>query len=205
MAKRGRPTKEPSAEDRAKVKELLAENSTIAEMARLFGYSAPTFRKYFSAEIFAAKKEVEKSRPARRVTDEMRDKVKRYIGCNMTPEKVAMVMGYEAPEDLEDFKADFARELAVGKAVYRAKVIDRLDAQMMGGMVGATNKLEALTQITEAGDEPQSQSAAYVGKKVAAQAAANAAAAAGGKFAPRQAPKLAAVGGQRIIPDEPGT
>jgi AraC-like DNA-binding protein len=56
MAKRGRPTKEPSAEDRAKVKELLAENSTIAEMARLFGYSAPTFRKYFSAEIFAAKR-----------------------------------------------------------------------------------------------------------------------------------------------------
>jgi DNA invertase Pin-like site-specific DNA recombinase len=56
MAKRGRPTKEPSAEDRAKVKELLAENSTIAEMARLFGYSAPTFRKYFSAEILPQKR-----------------------------------------------------------------------------------------------------------------------------------------------------
>jgi hypothetical protein len=82
--------------------------------------------------------------------------------------------------------------------VYRAKVIDQLDKQMAVGMVGATNKLEALTQITEAGDEPQSQSAGYVGKKMAAQAAASAAAQAGGKFAPRPAPKLAAVGGQRV-------
>lgn len=205
MAKRGRPTKEPSAKDRAKVKELLGEKATVAEMARLFGYSVPTFRKYFHAELFAAKKLVENSKPARKITDEMREKVKRYVGCRMPIQQVAFALGYEGEDDLDAFKDDFRREIAVGAAVYRAKVIDRLDAQMMGGMVGATNKLEALTQITEAGDEPQSQSAAYVGKKVAAQAAANAAAAAGGKFAPRQAPKLAAVGGQRIIPDEPGT
>jgi hypothetical protein len=73
MAKRGRPTKEPSAEDRAKVAELLAVNSPVSELARLFGYSAPTFRKYFSAELFAAKKLVEKPKVARRVTDDMRE------------------------------------------------------------------------------------------------------------------------------------
>jgi hypothetical protein len=200
MAKRGRPTKEPSAEDRAKVKELLADKAPITDLAKLFGYSAPTFRKYFSVEIFTVKKIVEKSRPVRKVTDEMREKVKRYIGCKMAPEKVALAMGYEAPEDFEDFKADFLRELAVGQAVYRAKVLDRLDAQMTGGMVGATNKLEALTQITDAGDEPQSQSAAYVGKKAAASAAAaNAAAAAGGKFAPPPAE----IGGRRWSARDP--
>jgi hypothetical protein len=56
MAKRGRPTKEPSAEDRAKVKELLAENSTIAEMARLFGYSAPPSVNIFPPRFLPQKK-----------------------------------------------------------------------------------------------------------------------------------------------------
>jgi hypothetical protein len=56
MAKRGRPTKEPSAEDRAKVAELLAVNSPVSELARLFGYSAPTFRKYFQLNYLPAKK-----------------------------------------------------------------------------------------------------------------------------------------------------
>jgi hypothetical protein len=55
------------------VAELLAVNSPVSELARLFGYSAPTFRKYFSAEIFAAKKLVEKPKVARRVTDDMRE------------------------------------------------------------------------------------------------------------------------------------
>lgn len=200
MAKRGRPTKEPTPEDRAKVKELLAEGSPISDLAKMFGYSAPTFRKYFSSEIFTGKKIVENSLPARRITDEMREKVKRYIGCRMPPQQVALAVGYETPEEFEAFKVDFQRELAVGAAVYRAKVLDRLDQQMTGGMVGATNKLEALTQITERGDEPLSQSPGYVGKKEAANAAAHAAAAAGGKFAPRVPPRLAAVGGQRIDP-----
>lgn len=198
MAKRGRPTKEPSAEDRAKVKELLGEGEPVATLAKLFGYSVPTFRKYFSAELFAVKKMVENSKPARRITDEMRERVKRYIGCKMPVERVAMVMGYDVPEELDEFKADFHREIAVGAAVYRAKVIDQLDAQMAVGMVGATNKLEALTQITEQGDEPQSQSAGYVGKKAAAKADAAAAIAGGSKFAPRPGPRLVANGGKPV-------
>jgi hypothetical protein len=69
----------------------------------------------------------------------------------MPPEKVAMVMGYEVPEEMDEFRADFSRELAIGQAVYRAKVIDQLDKQMAVGMVGATNKLEALTRSPRPG------------------------------------------------------
>lgn len=198
MAKRGRPTKEPSAEDRAKVKELLEERATVAEMARLFGYSVPTFRKYFHAELFYAKKLVENSKPARKITDEMREKVKRYIGCRMPIQQVAFALGYESEDEIDAFKGDFRREIAVGAAVYRAKVLDRLDAQMTGGMVGATNKLEALTQITEDSGDPQAQSSGYVGKKAAAKADAAAIVAGGGRFAPRSAPRLVASGGKPI-------
>ncbi|WP_408586462.1 hypothetical protein [Novosphingobium sp.] len=164
MGKRGRPTKEPSQEDRAKVKELLGENAPISDLARMFGVSEPTFRKYFRAEILSVKKSVEISAPARRVTDEMREKVKRYIGCKMPVEKVALAIGYDGEDDLDAFKVDFRKEIAVGAAVYRAKVLDRLDAQMVGGLIGATNRLEALTQITDAGDEaqdPEERNATY--------------------------------------------
>jgi DNA invertase Pin-like site-specific DNA recombinase len=52
----GRPTKEPTADDKAKVKELLAKSVPIEDIAKLVGLSKPTFRKYFQTEIFAGKK-----------------------------------------------------------------------------------------------------------------------------------------------------
>jgi hypothetical protein len=88
--------------------------------------------------------------------------------------------------------------------VYRAKVIDQLDKQMMRGWSG-DQQARGANPDHRGWDEPQSQSAGYVGKKMAAQAAASAAAQAGGKFAPRPAPKLAAVGGQARAPEEPGS
>lgn len=191
MSKRGRPTKEPSAEDRAKVKELLADGAPVADVAKLMGRSVPNLRKHFKSELFSGKKIAgTKKEPSRKVTAEMRSKVERYIACKMTPRQVAYAMDYKTDAEFENFKADFQLELEVGSAKYRAKVIDRLDEQMIGGVVGATNKLEALTQITDPDQPAASQSPGYVGKKVAARAAASAAAAAGGKFAPPAPPKL---------------
>lgn len=197
MGKRGRPTKEPSAQDRAKVAELLAQDAPITDLAKLFGYSPPTFRKYFRAEILSAKKIGEPAKPSRRITDEMREKVKRYVGTKIPSEDVALLLGYEAGE-FEEFKSDFAHELRVANVAIRAKVVDQLHAQMAAGIVGATNRLEALTQITEEGDAPAHANPGYVGKKAAAKAQANAAAQTGGKFAPRTPPRLAAAGGQLL-------
>lgn len=188
MAKRGRPTKMPTAKDRAKVTELLAEKSPISDVAKLFGYSVPTFRKYFQSEILSERKPQAPAAPVRKVTDEMREKVKRYIGCKMPPRQIAYALGYESDDDFEAFQQDFHREIEIGAAVYRAKVLDQLNVQMAAGTIGATNKLEALTQFAEVGD-----GAGPVGKKAAAKADAEAGVAAGGKFAPRAPPKLAVV------------
>jgi hypothetical protein len=55
MAKRGRPTKEPSAEDRAKVKELLADKAPITDLAKLFGYSADLPEIFFRRDFYRKK------------------------------------------------------------------------------------------------------------------------------------------------------
>jgi AraC-like DNA-binding protein len=196
MTKRGRPTKMPTAQDRAKVRELLAEKAPISDMAKLLGYSEPTFRKHFQPEILSERK-LKPSAPGRKVTDDMREKVKRYIGCKMPARQVAYALGYESDDDFTAFKADFQREIEVGAAVYRAKVLDQLNIQMVAGTLGATNKLEALTQFDEPGE-----SGAAVGKKAAARADAEAGVAAGGKFAPRTAPRLVAVNGGPIDADD---
>jgi len=198
MAKRGRPTKTPTPEDRAKVAELLAAKAPLSDIAKLLGYSVPTLRKYFQAEIFSEKKLIERAVPVRKVTEAKREKVKRYIGCKMPMRDVARAIGYEDDDAYDAFLDDFAHEIRIGAAVYRAKVLDRLDDQMTGGVTGATNKLEALTQLTDSGDTPQAQSPGYVGKKAAAQADAAAAMASGSKFAPRGAIRLAANGGRHV-------
>jgi hypothetical protein len=171
MAKRGRPTKMPSAADRAKVKELLANKAPLSDIAKLLGFSIPTLRKYFPSEISSEKKSGTPKRPARKVTDAQRDKVKRYIGCKMPVEQVALVLGYEGADDLDAFKEDFAREIEIGSAVYRATVLDKLNDQMVAGTMGATNRLETLTQMGD--PSAPAAKAGGVGKKEAAQDRAN--------------------------------
>lgn len=197
MTKRGRPTKQPTADERAKVSELLANDAPLSDIAKLLGYSLPTLRKYFQPEIFSGKKIKQPDKPARVVTSEQRDKVKRYVGCKMPLRKIAFALGYEAKDDFDAFRSDFAREIEIGDAVYRAKVLDQLDKQMDGGVAGATNKLEALTQIIEPGEPSQAASPGYVGKKTAAKADAAAALAEDDIFAPRGSPRLVVNNGKK--------
>lgn len=199
MGKRGRPAKEPSAEDRAKVADLLAKKVPIEDLAKLFLMSKPTFRKYFQSEIFAGKKTGDKSKPTREVTDAHREKVTKYLGFGMSPEEVSLVLGYTGDDEYDQFRADFALELRIAKAVARATTIDRLDAQSRGGLVGATNRLEVLSRPpADKADTGNSGTSEYVGKKATARADAAAAVAAGGKFAPRGAPRLVASGGKPV-------
>lgn len=185
MAKKGRPTREPTEAERNQVVELVAKNSPIADIARLLKRSEPNLRKYFSPQLFSEKKARKSDKAPFRITKLLREKVSRYIGCKMPPEDVARVIGC-TPEELEKF---FPDEIATGHAVTRANVIDHLHDQMEDGTSGATNRLEALT--APAGPGPAAQAPGYVGKKVAANAAASAAASAGGIFAPPSGPKLA--------------
>ena len=199
MAKRGRPTKEPSAEDHAKVKDLLGKKVPIADLALMFGMARPTFRKYFQAEILSGKKSADKLPPSREITDAGREKVKLYLGYGMDPADIALVLGYTGPDELQNFINDYALELRIGRAVTRAQTIDRLDQQSRGGLIGATTKLEALSRPMPTKEGAAGAPATeYVGKKASAEAAAQAAAAGGSKFAPRQPPRLVVNGGHRV-------
>ena len=165
MAKRGRPTKEPSPDDRAKVADLLAKKVPVTDIAAIFQMSAPTLRKYFRAEFFTGKKIPDKSKPTREITDAQREKVIRYLGYNMAPQEIAQVIGYRGEGEFENFESDFALELDIGKAVTRAKTLDRLDDQSKAGLIAATNKLEALSRPTIAKDAVPAE---HIGKKAAA-------------------------------------
>lgn len=197
MAKRGRPSRGPSAEDKAKVAELLEKKLPQADIARIIGISVPTFRKYFHEELFSGKKIAAPPLPSRTVTDAQREKVKLYLGYGMSPEDIALAIGYTGEGEFESFRSDFAIELRIGKAVTRAETIDRLVNQSKGGLIGATTKLEALSR--PASDKDGAAPAAeYVGKKAMAKADAAAAVAGGGKFAPRGGPRLVASGGRPV-------
>jgi hypothetical protein len=197
MGTRGRPSKEPSAEDRAKVADLLAKEVPIKDLAKMFGMTPPTFRKYFQSEFLSGKKIPVDKRPSREVTNDHRAKVIKYLGFGMAPEKVALALDYIGPGEFDAFKSDFSLELEIADAKARAAVIDRLDQQSAAGVAAATSKLEALSRPVPA-KEAAAPRGDYFGKKASAVATAEAAVAAGGKFAPRVPPRLAAVGGQRV-------
>lgn len=189
MAKKGRPTREPTAEERKQVVELVKEKTPVCDIAVVLGRSEPNLRKYFSAELFSEKKSKAVKKAPFRLTTVLREKVVRYIGCKMSPTDVARAIRCTLA-DLEKF---FPEELATGYARYRAKVLDSLDEQMEDGTAGATNRLEALTAVPEEPDGApgaRGQGTGYVGKKVAARSAAQGAVNAGGKFAPMAPPRL---------------
>lgn len=188
MSNRGRPANPPTDKESEKVKELLGVDAPLADIAVAVKRSVPWLRKYFSDEINSRKNNRRAPpKPERKISQAERDKVIRYVGCKMSIEDVARVMDM-TPEEL---KAYFPDEIASGQAKYRAKVLDKLDAQMDVGTVGATNRLEALTVIPEPADPAAARQGPNLGKKAAAAANAGAAAAAGGVFAPPAPPRLA--------------
>jgi hypothetical protein len=189
MAKRGRPTKEPTPDDRAKVADLLAKKVPVTDIAAIFQMSAPTLRKYFRAEFFTGKKIPAKSTPTREITEALRNKVILYLGYDMSPQDVALAIGYRGEGEFENFESDYALELQIAKAVTRGQTIERLVKQSDGGLIGATNKLEALSRPTgaKAGAKAPTE---HIGKKDAAQNRANEIA---GQLRPIGPPTLKAV------------
>jgi len=106
----------------------------------------------------------------------------------MNVDQVARALGMTVGE----LKASFGEEIRTGNARYRARVLDSLDEQMADGVVGATNRLEALTVITDPQERPGAErQGPNLGKKAASRAAAAAAASGGGTFAPPPPPRLA--------------
>lgn len=183
MTKRGRPSREPTKDEREKVEQLAGNSAPVADIARALKRSIPNLRKYFRKELISGKKSAApKTALPFKVTKVHREKVVRYIGARMSPQDVAYVLDCT----VEQLEEHFAEEIKRGGAKYRAKVIDNLDAQMEEGLVGATNRLEAMTAIPEGAAAP----GAHLGKKAAADAVARAAAGGGNRFAPPAAPKL---------------
>lgn len=185
MTKRGRPSYVPTDEEKEKVKQLVAVSAPIADIAKALGKSEPTLRKYFSAYLIFPKKN--KPAPEVQITQAQRDKVILYLGCKMSVADVGRVFGLT----VEQMEQHFPEELATAHAKYRAKVLEKLDAQMDVGTVGATNRLEAITVIPDGDESPGERKGPHVGKKAGAAAAAGAAIIGGGRFAPRPSPKIA--------------
>lgn len=192
MAKRGRPSREPTREEKKKVKELVGVGASVADIAKALNRSEPNLRKFFSKELISRKKREAGRQPPFRITKVIREKVSRYIGCKMSKLEVARVIGCSVDE-LEEF---FPEEILTGHAKARAHVIDKLHDQMEEGVAGATNRLEAITAAPDPeadavkGPKAQGQGASYIGKKVTERAGAHAAAAAGGRFAPMAPPRV---------------
>lgn len=185
MKKRGRPSREPTDEERKKVKELVELESPFADIAKALNRSIPNLKKYFSRELFSRKKKAVTPAPYK-ITQVHREKVIRYIGCKMSVDDVARVLDLTAEQLLELFPD----EIRTGQAKFRAKVLDELEVQMGQGVVGATNRLEAITVIPDDKDPGAERIGPNMGKKAAAAVTAGAAAAGGGVFAPPTPPKL---------------
>ena len=183
MSKRGRPSVEPTDDEKQKVKELLSAKAPLADIASMVGHSIPWLRKYFARELKSGKKIEVAAKPEFKPRKGDHQKVERYIGCRMSPDQVARVIGCS----VEDLQAHFAEQIATGEARTRANIIDALHDQMEEGISASTNRLEAMTAIPAEGAAP---TAGGVGKKAAAAADAKAAVQGGGRFAPRPAPKV---------------
>lgn len=188
MSKRGRPTFEPTAEQRKKVLKLSGDGNSIADIARLTKISKPTLRRYFPDELISGKRNragKKTAAPKFKITTALRLRVSRLIGGGMEPGEIAIVLGCTEEQLREHFEPDIAN----GRIRFRAQAIDDLAFQSASGKTSATNQIMALTAPTsDVAQQPAIPGTA--GKKAAATANAQRMAAAGGMFAPPAPPKL---------------
>jgi hypothetical protein len=159
-------------------------------IAAAVGRSVPNLRKFFAVELGLENKSA--AAPVK-ITAQMRDDVALMAACGEPQARIAKAIGVGEA----DLAKHFAADLEAGAARYRLKVLRRLEDQADKNL-GALTKLAALTAP---GSDGADTSSGYIGKKVAAKADAEAAIGAGSKFAPRSAPRLAAVNGEAITKD----
>lgn len=162
--KRGRPEFKPTAEMKRKAKQFAKNGLGQRDAARGLGISIETFRKYFLSDFLERSI---KSKPAPvktfKAKPAQRRRVERLHACGFSEQQIADAVGC----DVSDLQGEFAKELRVGLAKYRADIIDNLDEVGKAGNVSALRTLEHLTALTPpTGDRPEKLTP--LGKKQAA-------------------------------------
>jgi hypothetical protein len=191
MAGRGRPPREPSAQERKRVRELVAEGASQRVIAVAIGRSIPNLRKFFATELDLEKKTNPDEAPFK-ITPAMRADVALMAACNEPHARIARAVGV-GEDDLAKY---FDDDLQSGAARFRLKTLTRLETLANAGGLGAARALASLTAPTASDTGAAPGPAGYVSKKAAAKADAAAIVNAGGKFAPRRAPGAAPAGGK---------
>lgn len=137
----GRPSKQPTDEQRTQVRQWVKAEVSIEEMARRVEFAPKTFRKHFAAELGLSPPErviTEAISPppradAFRPTAEQREVALILAGAQLSRAEIARKMGI-AVEVLEEH---FADELAQGPVKCKADILQAMFHAGKGGNVAA--------------------------------------------------------------------
>jgi DNA-binding CsgD family transcriptional regulator len=191
----GRPSYQPSDEDRAKVRTLAEARVALAEIARQLDVSKKTLLKHFATELGREETSEEgrgktgqrgKTLPAFEASPEQREAVEILAASKIvTREEIADRIGVS----VETLEHHFAEELRRGPAKRNTDVLIATQKLAAAGNVSAQRLWLTITggAISKATTNAKSPA---MGKKEQATANAHQAFGGGGRFAPRPAPKL---------------
>lgn len=139
----GRPSKDPTDEQRSNVRQWVAAKVSIEEMARRVGFACKTFRKHFAVELGISPidrvitDQAQASPSARadafRPNSEQREVALILAGAQLSRPEIARKMGL-AVEVLEEH---FADELVQGPVKCKADIIQAMFYAGKGGNVAA--------------------------------------------------------------------
>ena len=172
----GRPSKDPTDEQRANVRQWVEAKVSIEEMARRVGFAPKTFRKHFAAELGISSTdrvitEQVTLPPVRldvfRPTSEQREVALILAGAQLSRPEIARKMGLA----LEVLEEHFAAELAEGPVKCKADIIQSMFHAGKGGNVAAAKVYLVFNGQGAPDDKPDAEQPAalgMLGKKAAA-------------------------------------
>ena len=188
----GRPEYKPTDEQRALVRRLRADGTSIGDVAKAVGISRNTLRKHFGAELEAKpapldqQLELAGAHPAKAIvveeaprpgrpefepTQRQRDDVKLWASDDWTEDRMAAQIGISR----NTLRKHFADEIQYGADKVRTVVLRDLQRASAAGRTGASAKLLELTEKVrppsplKSGGDGEEEEAEPLGKKAQAK------------------------------------
>jgi AraC-like DNA-binding protein len=163
----GRPSKQPTDEQRALVRQLVEAKVSIEEMARRLELAPKTFRKHFAAELGLSPPDrvITEQKPptpradAFRPTTEQREVALILAGAQLSRAEIARKMGL-AVEVLEEH---FAEELAQGPVKCKADILQAMFHAGKGGNVAAAKVYLVFNGQGAPDEKPEGEQPAAIG------------------------------------------
>lgn len=175
----GRPSFQPSDEQRAQVERWVKSKVNIEEMARRMALAPKTFRKHFADELGLVTVEtvntaVQMTRPRTEVfrpTDEQREHALILAGAQLSRPEIARKLGVT----VEVLTEHFADELEKGPVKCKSDILVSMFHAGKGGNVAAAKVFLLFNGQEEPNPDNQPARAGLLGKKEAASIAARSA------------------------------